>query len=361
MHHKLRFIGIFIIILLTYFQSYSNDNKQIIVDKSQKDNVIPFNVRYKIAEYEQNRQISSPLSISSRDILWEFGKNGEYVDMIIRKKWGIRSVLLTNMYYGDKFIKDYGDKAYGLRSRKYNYVNGNEVRYVHKGFVGKRQHLFFLVDSNPERHSVFGWAFRIRIPRVVEFGYKTAGENFGILTFEKGITINLRTYARKYADHRGKFMNTPIRINLSRDEYNEKMKPSIIKLKEYYQKNYKVVMVKFTSQIDYIKYFLIRDIYESKYFRKISFTSHDKIGHKTAIVLRAVKKQGGDIMITALIYFKIGSSEKDYDISAIDQKNRVSKTYISTTVKQYTPRHSENRNKSIEKNGDDEVIFDEQK
>lgn len=304
----------------------------IIVDETQKEkDIIPFKVTYKVTEFTPS---VSPLSITSDDVLWEFSKDGTYVDLIIRKKRNIKSVLLTNMYYGENYIKEYGQKAYGLRARSANSINGNELRVVNNKVVGKKMSLYFLVDSTPEANRVFGLAYRIRIPRVVEYGYKTPGENFGIISIEKGVTLNLRTYVRKYADHRGKFQNNPIHIDFTEKDYYERIKPTVTKIKEYIEADYKVVMIQYYSRLDYIKYFLVRDYHIGKTFQRVSFTTGKNRKHKTAVVLRAIRKEGDGIHITALIYFKNNTAEKDYDIAAIDQQNRVSKNYVTVTIQQ---------------------------
>ncbi|HEO65495.1 MAG TPA: hypothetical protein ENI73_06435, partial [Spirochaetes bacterium] len=242
---------------------------EIILDPNQDEkDVIPFRSSYKIVD---KRKTVSPLTITSNDILWEFSKNGSYIDLVIRKKRFIGSVLLTNMYYGEQYVQDYGNKAYGLRASSYNRINGNEVRIVNRKVIGKKQSLYFLVDSRPERHRVFGSAFRIRIPRVVEYGYKYQGENFGIISIEKGVTLNLRTYVRRYADHRGKFQNNPIHINFTERGYRHSLKPELSKVEVYDEDGFKVVKVKYFSRLNYVKYFLVRDIHKSKTFKRIRF------------------------------------------------------------------------------------------
>lgn len=346
-----------ILIGLTTFSS-TNLEEEIQLDPTQNEKeLVPFKKKYRVTE---NITPISPLTITSKDILWEFGESGTYIDLIIRKKRWLGSVMLTNMYYGEKYVHEYGDKAYGLRSRTYNSVNRRETRIVNNKRLGHKQSLYFLVDSHPERHRLFGLAFRIRIPKIVEYGYKTLGDNYGIISVEKGVTLNLRTYIRKYADHRGRFENNPLHIDFSERDYNKMIKPEVFKIKEYMDGSYKVVMIKYISRLEYVKYFLIRDIHVSKNFRRISFSTTRHRRHKTAVVLRAVRKQGIDTSITALIYFKKGSSEKDYDISAIDQRNRIAKNYISTTVPQTGKLIiKENLNKMNKKETNETIIFNE--
>ena len=352
-------------ILLLFIASLSfGSNNKIEIDESQNEKgLIPFKVTYNVTT---EPVISSPLTISSDDILWEFDKNGEYVDMIIRKKRAVGSVMLTNMYYNGKYINEYGNLAYGLRARDYNTVNGKEVRIVNKKTLGPKQSLHFLVDSHPEKHALFGSAFRIRIPKIVEYGYKHAGDNYGIITIEKGVTLNLRAYQRKYADHRGKFQNNPIEIDFTAEDYQHRLKPTLTKIKEYDENGYRVVMIRYSSRINYVKYFLVRDIHTSDKYRRISFASNMTRTHNTAKVLRAIKKEGSGINITALLFFKITGAEKDYEISAVDHENRTAKNFIpvvvsrSGKVRELIDKEKRNKPREriiIEKEDDDSDFF----
>lgn len=335
-----------------------SDEEIIIVDKEQNLNeIIPFKASHRVLKDDIP---DSPLTLSEKDLFWEFDKNGEYIDLVIRKKKKIGSVMITNMYFGEKYIEDYGKRAYGLRARGYNIVNGNEVRVVNNKIIGKKQSLYFLVDSTPEKHPIFGFAFRIRIPRLVEYGYKSAGENYGIISIDPGVTLNLRAYIKKYADHRGGFQNNPVHIDFTKESYANKIKPDLKKVKEYDDGDYRVVKVEFTSQLDYVSYFLVRDIHKGKAFKRISFVAKKDIGHETAVVIRAIRKPNKGISVFALVYLKKGSSEKDYHIAAIDQSNRISKNYLNVTVEQLGSKKLKNlKNKSKKNEPREKIYFDE--
>ncbi len=351
---------VFFLLIISHIYLFGGNNGNVSIDKTQSEKgLIPFKRVYKITE---SKKAVSPLSVMSHDILWEFGPNGKYVDLIIRKKKSIRSVMLTNMYYGRKHIQEYGRKAYGLRARTYNPVNGKELRIVgYKKYLGGKPSQYFIVDSHPERHSLFGWAFRLRIPRMVEFGYKSPGENYGIIVVEKGVTINLRCYSRKYANNRsGKYQNNPLTINFTQKDYIQRLRPVVTKIDEYDEAGYRVVVVRYSSRVNYIKYFLVRDMYQGRAFRRISFANHQTRRDKTAVVLRAIHKQGSGIVITASLYFKKGVAEKEYDISGVDHGNRIAKNYISVVVPQFGKKiiHKE-RNNNVAPSDKDSIPLDD--
>lgn len=329
-------------VLLFLFPFLSYGQQQIIIDPNQNekdiqpfiiDSFIPTTTKVPLDNSDSSiRSSDRTLNITNQDILWDFQPGGEFVDVIIRKKAGIESVLLTNMYFGEPFTTSYGNKVYGLRSRAYNAVNGEEVRMVKNQVIGKKQGLLFLTDSTPETHRVFGKAFRIRIPQTVEYGYKEETENYGLIRIEKGVTLNLRTYQRKYADHRGSFQNNPIQIDFDKVEYNEQLKPQVTKQGMYRKENKYVLVVDYSSRLDYVKYFLLRDIYQNKNFQRIAFLIRGQEILPYVKVMRATQKAGEGINITAEVHIPIDVSEKDYDISAVDQSNRIAKNFVSYTV-----------------------------
>ena len=350
---KLMYIALTLLIISSAVFAGSKDEIDVDLDQDEKS-LVPFQEKYHVTQ--ETKKVSR-LSISDSDLLWEFSGNGKFVDLVIRKKKWIGSVMLTNMYFGEKYIDEYGRKVYGLRARTYNSVNGRELRLVGKKAIGRKKDQLFLVDSHPEKHPVFGAAFRIRIPRIVEYGYKNPNENHGVISIEKGTTLNLRTYVRKYADHRGKFENNPIPIDFSEEDYRERLKPEMAKVKEYQERgDFKVAMVKFKSRVNYVKYFLIRDIYIGEKFKKVGFSRYRNKSHRRVVVLRAIRNQRGGVTITALIYFKKGSAEKEYAISAIDQKNRVAGNFVTVVVPQVG--HTKKIGEEMKKE-DENIIFND--
>lgn len=301
---------------------------KILIDPTQNlDSISEFKIHnnYKTLSKATN----SSLKIDAKkDIYWEFGPSGNYVDLIIRKKPKINSVLLTNMYYG-KSVSLYGNKVYGLRSKKDFKVNLNEKRIIGNKTI-TNNNLAFLVDSTPEKNYIFKHAFRIRLPLQVEYGYKAPGENYGVIFIKKGVLINLRTFNKKYANHSSSFENNSIEIDFTEKDYLKRMKPFLKKLAVYNSNSFKIIKIEYFSRFDYIKYFLIRDIHESQFFRKISF-SKKPFQNKTGLVIRAMNQPDKGITMIALIYIKEDNYEKDYEIAAVDQQNRISHNIIHFT------------------------------
>ena len=324
-----------LVILLLNINTFTHANQQndIIIDSGQSENeVIPFKFQEDKAVVKKPKK-KSVLAISENDVIWEFSKNGEYIDLLIRKKKFIKSVLLTNMYYGDK-AGDYGSTPYGLRTRLYNRVNGNEYRLVNRKMVGKARGVYFLVDSTPEKHYLFGLAFRIRIPKMVEYGYKNTGSTYGIIAISRGVILNLRTYTRKYADNRGGFYNNMVQVEFSDKPEKSSSNPTITKVREFWENGYKVLQVRYFSRVEYVRHFLIRDVHVAKAFRRISFVSRRNKGHKTAVLISANYKKGYGVSINAFIYLKDEGHEKEYDIAAVDQQNRTSSSYFTVIIPQ---------------------------
>lgn len=68
------------------------------------------------------------------------------------------------------------------------------------------------MDSSAEPDPVFGEAFHIYIPEVLDYGYEW--ERHGSVTIGKGTFINVRTFEKKYADYSGAFMDSPFMFDL---------------------------------------------------------------------------------------------------------------------------------------------------
>lgn len=255
-----------------------------------------------------------PLNISREDIRLEKSKEGSYIDLVIRKKSYINSVLLTNYYWDHDNTHV---REYGLRSLSYNSVNGDEKRLYKKTFIGKNQGLYFLVDSTPETDSQFGSAFRIRIPDYIVYGYRKNGEVYGILRIKDGLRLNIRTFARKYSDYKGEFRDNPISLVLRARPLDIKSHPSITKIKELLDEEYMGVYVQYDSKSQFFKNFLMREESERN-FTEISFSKGMK-GHRKAVLLEAFYKGNEGRYLRAIIYIKRESIPKTYYITAIDK------------------------------------------
>ncbi len=143
------------------------------------------------------------LSVTLKDIRIEQNIKGGY-DLYIRKKKCINSVLITEST-ADPEKKS---PAYALRNPNYDPVNGDEKRLLDGKFLEtKRKHLYFLVDSTPERDGKFGEAFHIFIPYIVVYGYPWSRS--GEIQVLDGTFLNIRTFSKPYADYTGVFRDNP--------------------------------------------------------------------------------------------------------------------------------------------------------
>lgn len=128
--------------------------------------------------------------------------------LYIRKRPEIESVLLTETTKDPEGKND----SFAYRARQYNSVNGDELRYLDGKPLISEWAKYSLVDSSPEKDPVFGEAFHIYIPEVLDYGYEW--ERHGSVTIGKGTFINVRTFEKKYADYSGAFMDSPFMFDL---------------------------------------------------------------------------------------------------------------------------------------------------
>lgn len=158
---------------------------------------------------------AAPLLIQPSDVRIEqadgsgFGSETGF-DLYIRKKPGIESVLLTET------TKDPAGKAanYAYRAPEWNKVNGDEKRILNGKQLDSPSAKFSLVDSTPEDDPVFGKSFHIYIPRTIVYGYKWSRN--GTVQIGRGTFINIRAFARPYADYRGSFNDNPFMFDLGK-------------------------------------------------------------------------------------------------------------------------------------------------
>ncbi len=152
---------------------------------------------------EENGCSSDDLAVTLKDIRIDQNIKGGY-DLYIRKKKCINSVLLTESTADPKKK----NPAYALRNPSYDPVNGDEKRILNGKFLEtKRKHLYFLVDSTPEKDKHFGEAFHIFIPYIVVYGYSWSRS--GEIQVLDGTFLNIRTFSKPYADYTGLFRDNP--------------------------------------------------------------------------------------------------------------------------------------------------------
>lgn len=152
--------------------------------------------------------LSEELVIPPENLKIEQSLEGGY-DLWIKAGSGIGSVLITEST-ADPEKKT---PAFALRSSDKNPVNGDEKRMLNGKFLesqGKTQ--FALIDSTPEEYSGFGNAFHIFIPYVVVYGYPWSRS--GEIQVLDGTWLNIRAFAKPYADYSGGFRDNPYVISV---------------------------------------------------------------------------------------------------------------------------------------------------
>lgn len=147
------------------------------------------------------------LSVRPEDLRIEQRGDSGY-HLFVRKKPGLSSILLTET------TKDPERRAdnYAYRAIDYNPVNGDEKRMLDGAIIPADKKLYSLIDSSEESDSQFGQAFHIFIPYVVEYGYSwtRSGQSYMV----DGSFINIRTFAKPFADYSGGFSDNPYQIRL---------------------------------------------------------------------------------------------------------------------------------------------------
>jgi len=151
---------------------------------------------------------ASALILGPEDLRIEQLTDGGY-HVYVRRKPGLGSVLLTES------TKDPARKAdsYAYRAAEWNPVNGDERRILDGAFIPPEKKLYSIIDSSPEPDPVFGEAYHLFIPWVVEWGY--AWSRNGRTFVSDGSFVSLRAFALPYADYRGAFADNPYLIRVT--------------------------------------------------------------------------------------------------------------------------------------------------
>ncbi len=155
---------------------------------------------------------SSPLAVSSSDLRIEQRDDAGY-HLFVRAKPGIGSVLLVETTKDPSGVAD----NYAYRAEAWNPVNGDERRMLDGAFIDPARGLWSLIDSTPEPDASFGSAYHIFIPWVVAYGYPWSrnGREF----IADGTFVNIRAFAKPYADYSGGFVDNPYRISVTQKPF----------------------------------------------------------------------------------------------------------------------------------------------
>jgi hypothetical protein len=150
----------------------------------------------------------SDLGIAPEDVRIAAREDGGY-DLYVRTKPDIASILLTET------TKDPAMKAdnFAYRAVDYNSVNGDEKRLLNGKVLPPQNKLYSLISSTPLPDAGFGQSFRILIPPVLVYGY--AWSRSGTVAVGKGTFINIRAFAKPYADYGGAFKDNPYQIRIA--------------------------------------------------------------------------------------------------------------------------------------------------
>lgn len=152
------------------------------------------------------------LVVAAGDLRIEQRNDAGY-HLFIRARPGLRSVLLVESTKDPVGAAD----NYAYRAETWNDVNGDEKRLLNGAFIPAASKIYSLVDSTPEPDAQFGSAFHIFIPWVVAYGYSWSrnGREF----IADGTFVNIRAFAKPYADYTGPFHDNPYRISVTQKPF----------------------------------------------------------------------------------------------------------------------------------------------
>ncbi len=275
---------------------------------------------------------SNPLSLGKKDVLFTRGEGNKYIDLYIRKREKINSVLV--IYVVDEYINGRRFSVdYGLRALEYNTINGDEIRVLNGVELGKEQGLYFLVDSTPEKHRDFDSAFKIRIPIYSQYGYTK--EDFGLVRIEEGTRLKVRTFELPYADYNGSYHDNLFRVSTVEAQEDEprdiSTKPIVVK-DPYVNNgekfisedgNYIVQYIRYTDDSKFFQDFLYREYLagetEPKDYRPITFKIDDEPEEAKALLLASIY-QDKQKLVRAKVYFRMYEEKaRRVQISARDE------------------------------------------
>lgn len=149
--------------------------------------------------------VGPDLALLPADLRITANAEGGY-DLYVRRKPDIASILLVET------TQDPAQKAdnFAYRASEWNPVNGDERRLLDGKVLDSPGARYSLVSSTPRPDPVFGQAFHILIPPVLVYGY--VWSRSGSVAVGNGTFVNIRAFARPYADYGGAFRDNPYRI-----------------------------------------------------------------------------------------------------------------------------------------------------
>ena len=148
------------------------------------------------------------LVIEPGDAYIELAENAEGLDLYVKAKEGLGSILITESTADPAKKVD----SFAFRAWDYNPVNGNEKRILDGRVLESSRPLYFLLDSTPEENELLGRAFHIHIPFLLTYGYPWSRE--GQVEVHRGTWLNIRTFERAYADYDGAWEDNPFVLSM---------------------------------------------------------------------------------------------------------------------------------------------------
>jgi hypothetical protein len=142
------------------------------------------------------------------DLRIEQQSDGGY-HLYIRAKPGIASVLLTDSTKDPAGLAD----SFAFRCLEKNPVNDGEARVLDGKKLPTDGEHRYLVDSTVEFDPALGKAFHIFIPWVVAWGHSWSRS--GKIYIHDGTFINIRAFAKPFADYSGPFEDNPYLVRVT--------------------------------------------------------------------------------------------------------------------------------------------------
>ena len=146
------------------------------------------------------------LAIKPEDTYIEYDENLGGFILAVRASPAVKSVMITESSADPEGIHD----VYAYRTDEEDPLNRNEKRILNGYLLENSRKSSYLIDSTPESDAILGEAFRIFIPRKLVFGYPWSRN--GETTVESGTWLNIRTFAKPYADYSGAWYDNPFTI-----------------------------------------------------------------------------------------------------------------------------------------------------
>jgi hypothetical protein len=151
-------------------------------------------------------ETTDDLVVGPADLRIEQSIEGGY-HLWIRQKPGMQSVLLTESTEDP----DRKSASYAYRTAAPNPVNGEEQRLLNGEFLKPGHNS--IIDSTPEPDAIFGPAFHVFIPYVLQYGY--AWSRQGEVQVLDGAYLSVRAFEKPYADYRGAFHDNPFILRVT--------------------------------------------------------------------------------------------------------------------------------------------------